>query len=740
MSQTYVDALIGRLSFGYGQVIGPEGGGVRAYLTERVRLEAGDTLVDEADLPGRQGRMVLAYLLVEHHRPVPRAELADLLWGGKPTARWEKGLAVVISKLRVVLAKAGLGEEVLTHAFGCYQLHLPHGAWIDVEAAEQAAGRAERALAKADAAEASSWASVAATIARRLFLPGEEGLWVEAKRAELVIVLRRALECTSAAALSLGDPAAASAAGAEAIALEPYREQAYVQLIKAQAAGGNRAEALHTYERCRRLLAEELGVNPSPGTEAAYLELLGAGAERETSRAQLSNRSAADAGAVIRFAKDGDVSVAYQVFGVDSPDLLVYSSGMLPIDSMNDEPLLARFHHRLASFRRLIRFDQRGIGMSDSVGPASPPTLEQWMADALAVLNAAGSQRAALFAPRDTSLEAVMLAATHPDRVSGLVIVNGTARFARADDYPVGIPQQVLDRFMDLNTEPDALDRGYDALGFWAPSVADDDAFRSWWNRAGNRGASPATARLLDRVRIQADVRALLPLVRVPTLILHRRDNASTRVGQGRYLAEHIPDAKYVELPGADDLYWVGDTEAMLDEIEEFLTCARRGPDPDRILATVMFTDIVGSTDHLAQPGDRRWRDLLDRHDQAVRRQLERFRGREVKMTGDGVLATFDGPARAVLCASAIRDAASQLGLKVRAGVHIGEVEVRGQDVGGMAVHIAARVAALAEPRQVLVSRTVVDVIVGSGIQTADHGEHVLKGVPGSWHLFAVED
>lgn len=441
----------------------------------------------------------------------------------------------------------------------------------------------------------------------------------------------------------------------------------------------------------------------------------------------------------IRYAKDGDVYIAYHVLGVDAPDLLAFSSALLPIDSMNDEPSLARFHNRLASFRRLIRFDERGVGLSDSVTPSNPPTLEQWMQNALAVMDAAGSERAAVFAPRDSSLEAILLAATHPDRVSELIFVNGTARVARADDYPVGVPQRVLDRFLETNMEPDAVERGLDMLLQFAPSVAGDGAFRAWWNRAGNRGAGPATARLIDRVRVQADVRALLPLLSVPTLVLHRSDNAVIRAGHGHYLAEHIPHAKYVELPGADDLYWVGDTDEMLDEIEEFLTGARHGPEPDRVLATVMFTDIVGSTDHLAEVGDRRWRDLLDLHDAAVRRQLERFRGREIKMTGDGVLATFDGPARAVLCALAIRDAVGQLGLQVRAGVHIGEVEVRGDDVGGMAIHIAARVAALAGPREVLISLTVVDIIVGSGIETTDHGEHVLKGVPGTWRLFAAE-
>jgi class 3 adenylate cyclase len=440
----------------------------------------------------------------------------------------------------------------------------------------------------------------------------------------------------------------------------------------------------------------------------------------------------------VRYAKSGDADIAFRVLGVDSPDLLMFSSAVLPIDAMYEEPSLARFNNRLASFSRLIQFDTRGVGMSESFVPSSPPTLEQWVHDSVAVMDAAGSERAAVLGPRDASLQAVLLATTYPDRVSSLIIVNGTARVSRADDYPIGVPQRVLDRFLQVNMEPDAVEQGLDLLALAAPSVAGNDVFRAWWNRAGNRGASPARARAIQAVYLQADVRPVLPLVRVPTLILHRRDNAMYRAAHGRYLAEHIPGAKYFELPGADDLYWVGDTDPMLDEIEEFLTGVRPGPRADRMLATVLFTDIVGSTRRLADVGERHWRDLLDHHDAVVREQLERFRGREIKMTGDGVLATFDGPARAVLCACAIRDASAQLGLEIRAGVHTGEVEVRGEDIGGMAVHIAARIEALAEPLEVLVSRTVVDLIVGSGIQTSDRGEYVLKDVPGEWRLFAA--
>jgi class 3 adenylate cyclase len=359
--------------------------------------------------------------------------------------------------------------------------------------------------------------------------------------------------------------------------------------------------------------------------------------------------------------------------------------------------------------------------------------------DALAVLDAAGSEQTAVFAPRDASLHAILLATCRPDRVSSLVIVNGTARVARAPDYTFGIPEYVLDRFVDVNMEPDAVERGLDYLAIVAPTVAGDADFRRWWDRAGHRGASPGAARAIQNVYLKADVRSLLPMIQAPTLVIHRAENANFRVQHGRYLAEHIPNAKYVELPGGDDLYWVGDSEEMLDEIEEFLTGVRHGARADRVLATVVFTDIAGSTTRLAEMGDEGWRELLDRHDAMIRRLLTRIGGREIKTTGDGVLATFEGPARALTFASAARDAAAQIGLQIRVGVHTGEIELRGDDIAGMAVHIASRVQALAEPGQVLVSRTVVDLVVGSGIKTRERGVYALEGVPGPWHLYSVE-
>jgi class 3 adenylate cyclase/alpha-beta hydrolase superfamily lysophospholipase len=460
----------------------------------------------------------------------------------------------------------------------------------------------------------------------------------------------------------------------------------------------------------------------------------------------------------IRYAKTGDgFHIAYQVLGEGPLDLLVFSMALIPIDMADDEPSLARFQRRLAAFGRVIRFDPRGVGLSDPVSPSIPPTLEQWVDDALAVLDAAGSKRAAVFSPG--SPVALLLAASHPERVSSLVLINGLARAASAPDYPIGAPPEALDAFIDsamqaLESEGpgedalaeiesavqlDALEKDFDILTVIAPTMLGNEEFRRWWDRAGQRGASPATARAFIRVFFEADVRKILRLIQAPTLILHRKDNLFIPVEHGRYLAAHIPNATYIELPGADNLYWVGDADGILDDTEEFLTGVRHGAEPDRRLASVLFTDIVSSTERLVEVGERRWRDLLDGHDAAVRRQLERFGGREIKTTGDGVLAIFDGPARSVYCACAIRQTVSQLGLDIRAGIHAGEVEIRGKDVGGLAVVIAARVAALAGPREVLASSTVKDLVAGSSIGFKDRGSHLLKGVPDEWRLFSVE-
>lgn len=439
-----------------------------------------------------------------------------------------------------------------------------------------------------------------------------------------------------------------------------------------------------------------------------------------------------------RYAKSGDVDIAYQVLGDGPIDLLLFTGWTLPIDCLDEEPSMARFQRRLASFCRLIRFDTRGIGLSDRGSAATPPTREHWAQDALAVLNAVGSEAAAVVAPFLHTAAGLTLTAIHPERVSGLVIIGGSARTMQASDYPYGLREDFLERAR-LAQDPDAVELGYDAVAVQGPSVAADHAFRAWWDRAGNLGATPAMAEAIWEGFYSTDVRHLLPEVRRPTLVVQRIDNPDGNPGSGHYLAEHIAGAKCVDLPGADLFYWIGDTAAMLDEIEEFLTGVRGGPG-ERVLATVLFTDIVGSTDRAAQLGDGRWRDLLDRHDQSVRTQLDRYRGREVKTVGDGFVATFDSPARAIECALAIRETLAAFDIGMRAGIHTGEIEVRGDDVAGLAVHIGARVSALAAPGEVLVSSTVKDIVVGSSIEFAERGEHDLKGVPGAWRLYAVHE
>ncbi len=438
-----------------------------------------------------------------------------------------------------------------------------------------------------------------------------------------------------------------------------------------------------------------------------------------------------------RYAEWGDIDIAYQVFGDGPVDLLVLPGPSIPIDTIDAEPSMYRFHRRLASFSRVIRYDQRGIGMSsripsiDAIGP------HYWAQDAIAVMDAVGSEQATVLAPGFTSMTGVILAAEYPERVRSLVIVNGAARTLRAPDYPIGAEIADTDPYTTVAIEPDAVERGFDILRIIAPSVADDNAFRAWWDMAGNRAASPSMAREIIKTVRKADVRNRLACVTAPTLILHRDNPRFSPVAHGRYLTDHIAGSRFVELPGDDALYWVGDTAPMLEEIEEFVTGVR-GFRGERVLTTVVFTDIVGSTERAAVLGDGRWRDLLDNHDTVVRHELERFGGREVNTAGDGFVATFTSPSAAIACADAIVDAVRVLGIEVRVGIHAGEVEVRGEDVAGMAVHIGARVAGLAGPNEVLVSSTVRDIVTGSRHRFTDGGEYDLKGVPGRWQLCAL--
>jgi pimeloyl-ACP methyl ester carboxylesterase len=439
-----------------------------------------------------------------------------------------------------------------------------------------------------------------------------------------------------------------------------------------------------------------------------------------------------------RYADSNGVDIAYQVVGDGPIDMVCPMNGTLPIDVMWDLPVLARSLRRLASFSRLILMDQRGFGSSDRLSLSELPTMQAWMDDILAVMDAVSVETAALHAFTEQGLSAMILAASHPERLSALVLINSYARFLRSPDQPWGMPADALEKYIALVADMVRQGEG-GILSVAAPTVLSDSRTREWFARATRLGNAPRAQAAVFRVFAETDVTAVLPGISVPTLVLHRSGARHVKVEHGRFLAERIPNAKYVELPGEDSFPYLGESDDILDEVEEFLTGARQVSDTDRVLATVLFTDIVRSTEQLAGVGDRRWRDLLDAHDAIVRRQLDVFRGRWIEGTGDGVLATFDGPARAIRCAAAIREGLRSLDVDVRAGLHTGEIELRQGRVGGIAVHIAARIGAMASSRELLVSRTVKDLVAGSGIAFTDRGIRALKGVPDEWQLYAAE-
>jgi class 3 adenylate cyclase len=427
---------------------------------------------------------------------------------------------------------------------------------------------------------------------------------------------------------------------------------------------------------------------------------------------------------------DGGGQLAYQAIGGGPIDVLVNRMTNIPIDMMWEEPRVVRFLERLSSFCRHVWFDPRGSGASDPIPHEEGRLVESYVDDMVAVLDHLGCDRVAILGLGPPV--GVLFAAAHPDRTRAMVLADASVRYRRADDYPAGWSDREID-------ERIAAVRNGGLIGspqIMAPSLAEDVAFQRWFNRAGRLNCSPGDRLWRIESALNADLRAVLSALRVPTLVITHRDRPGA--GQSHYIATQIDGAKRLELPGADSLPYASDSVASLDTVEEFLTGRLPPVQLDRVLATILFTDIVNSTSQAASMGDRRWRELLNRHDTVIERELERFRGRRVKSTGDGVLATFDGPGRAVRCAGAIRDEVHELGLEIRAGLHSGEIELHEDDVSGIAVHIGQRVAAIARPNEVLVSRTVADLLAGSDLVFRDQGEHELKGVTGSWRLFQV--
>lgn len=437
----------------------------------------------------------------------------------------------------------------------------------------------------------------------------------------------------------------------------------------------------------------------------------------------------------VRYAESEGLRIAYEVFGSGPRDLVLVHGWVTHLELLWENPRVARALERLGSFCRVLNFDKRGTGLSDRVPVDRLPTLEQRMDDVRAVMDAAGSERAVLFGHSEGGPMCALFAAAYPDRAEGLVMYGSFAVRRRRPGYRwAPTAEQRAERVRQILEEWG----GVVHLGELAPSTADDPEFQSWWARYLRSSASPAAAAALTSMNSDVDVRAVLPSIRVPTLVLHRAGDLAADPRGARWMAGRIPGARYQELPGDDHLIWA-EPEPIFAAVEEFVTGVPAAELPDRVLTTVLFTDVVGSTERAAALGDDEWRRLLDRHDDVVRRSLERYRGRLVNTTGDGILAVFDGPARAVRCAQALGDAVAALGLELRAGVHTGEAELRGDDVGGLAVHIGARVAAEAGAGEVLVTRTVTDLVAGSGIAFSSRGPHALKGVPGEWELFAAD-
>lgn len=437
-----------------------------------------------------------------------------------------------------------------------------------------------------------------------------------------------------------------------------------------------------------------------------------------------------------KYATSGGLSIAYQVFG-DGPRDLVYVPGWISnVELMWDDPVLASILRRLGTFARVITFDKRGTGMSDRLPLDQLPSLEERMDDVRAVMDEVGSDRATLFGHSEGGSMASLFAATYPERTEGLILASTYAKRTPAPDHPWAPSPE--DREVEIRVTEEGFGDPDRIPHYMLGDRSDDRSFREWVARYFRLSASPKVAAQLLRMNTHVDTRAVLPLIQTPTLMLYRTDDEDVDVEEGRWMASQIPDAKFVELPGDAHLFWAVDPEEFVAEIEEFVTGRREARTPERILSTVLFTDIVGSTHRAAELGDRDWRSLLERHNQVIRHELQRWRGVERVHTGDGILATFDGPARAVRAASAIGEAVRGIGLEVRAGVHTGEIELIGDNVAGLGVHIGARVSALARAGEILVSRTVKDLVVGSQLEFEPRGSHTMKGVPGEWELYAV--
>ena len=696
-----------------------------------------------APLPLASGkqRALLAVLLLSANRTVARDRIVDDLWGDDVPESAPKMVQIHVSQLRKALPEPRLH----TRAPG-YLLEVDQDE-LDLARFESLVAKGRDALVQGDAAKAAELLRDALGLWRGPALAEFSEPFARSESARLEELRIAALEWRIEAELALGHHGDVIGELETLIARHPVRERLRTQHVLALYRSGRQADALANYQTYRRTLDAELGIEPSPSLKKLErrilhhdpgLDLAAPPTARPGEAVRDARSLVARAGseAEIAYARSGNVRIAYQVVGDGPLDLVLVHGWVCTFQPGWENPKLAGFYRRLSSMGRLILFDKRGTGLSDRVSPERLPDLETRMDDVRAVLDGVGSSRAVVLGVSEGGAMSALFAATHPERTLALVLMGAFARMMQAPDYPIGLTEAEYRHRLEVLDDDDwAAAATEEWLGRVAPAVLHDPAAARWYRSYLARGASPSASRAIRIMNAEIDVRHVLPTIGVPTVVTYR--SAEYFRDATRFMGEHIPGARLVELPGDDHLPWEGDQDRLLDEIEQFLSGADAA-EPDRVLATLLFTDIVGSTARAAELGDRAWQELLHRHHDAIRVQIARFRGREVDTAGDGFFATFDGPARAVRCASAIVDAVRALGLEIRAGVHTGEIEQGRGSVSGIAVHIGARIAAAAQPNEVLVSSTVKDIVAGSGIVFTERGERELAGVPGTWRLFVA--
>jgi DNA-binding SARP family transcriptional activator/pimeloyl-ACP methyl ester carboxylesterase len=664
-------------------------------------------------LGGVKQRALLAVLLLNANRTVSRDRLIDDIWGEEVPDSAAKMVQIHVSQLRKVLP----GGMLQTKPSG-YSLELSPDA-VDLHRFERFAAAGRTALAQGATETGSAELHRALALWRGPALAEFSEPFARAECGRLEQLRLAALEDRIDADLALGRHADLVAELDGLVRREPLRERLRGQQMLALYRAGRQADALAAYRAAERDLREELGIQPSAQLRELERRILEQDPELVSGTGPVAAHELLSQPAT-RYAINDGISLAYQVFGSGEIDLLLVTGWVLPMELFWDDPAYVRFLDRLASFCRVIMWDKRGTGQSDRLAPGQTPTLEQRMEDLGVVLDAVGSQHSAILGISEGVMLSALFAAVHPERTRALALYGGFARGFEAPDFPWGPSFEQFENFLAR------VQQGWgdpaQLLRYWAPSKQHDPRLRAWWARSLRFGASPTAAAQWLRMTADIDIRDVLPSIRVPTLVLHPEHDRIIRVENGRYLAEHIPDAEFVALPGEDHLWWVGDQEPLLSALERFLTGARVPRAPEHVLTTVLCAEVAGS----ARAGP------------ALRDQLAAFKGREIETTGDALLASFDGPTSAIRCALAIRGTARSLGLEVRAGLHTGECELAAGGLTGVAIEVGARAAALAAPGEILVTRTVTDLVAGSDLRFESRGEHLLDGVAGQWSLLAV--